>query len=127
MCMYDGCENEAKFYRHSVHVARKDHKCVECGRVILRGEQYHYDFQVYDTWPSSSYHTCLHCRVAQQWLIRECGGYLIEGTWEDIREHIQEYPALRFPLGRLVVGARHKWAGMPVPPVPVASAEDYVR
>ena len=131
MCMYDGYGDSPTVSSHRQHRARKAHKCVECGRDIVVGEMYHYDFQIYEGWPFTS-HTCKHCRVAQSWLIRECGGYMIKGTWEDIAEHIREYPSLRFPLGRLVLGARRKWkaandALVAVPLVPTVSVAEYVR
>ncbi len=107
MCMWDGGDGP-EVARHRTVRARKPHQCTECGRTIEVGEQYQYDFQVYDGSPGT-WHTCQHCRVAQQWLIRECGGYLIEGTWEDIQEHITEYPKLKRPLGRLLASRDKKW------------------
>lgn len=126
MCMIDGCDEYAEVSSQKIVVARKQHTCCECGRKISPGERYRYAFQIYERSPYQ-YHTCEHCQVAQSWLTRECGGYLIHGTWEDIAEHAREYPALRFPLGRLLVGARRKWVGMSVPAVPTATVHDYVR
>ena len=130
MCMYDEDEDSPQVHRNAVRRAAKPHKCCECGRRIAVGEIYRYDFQVYDGF-AGSWHTCAHCRVAQEWLVRECGGYLIEGTWEDIAEHVREYAALRFPLGRLMVRRRANWLDreghlVPVPPVPKVSVEHYV-
>lgn len=131
MCMWYGGDGPT-VSSHKEVTARKSHRCGECGRDIAVGERYHYGFQVYDG-SAYSAHTCSHCRVAQQWLIRECGGYLIHGTWEDIQEHMTEYPTLRLPLGRLVVQANRKWkhkrtgALVPVPLVPSATAEHYVN
>lgn len=126
MCMWDGYDDYPSVHRGKDVVARKEHRCCECGRKIGIGECYHYAFQIYDGDPYQ-FHTCAHCLVAQAWLKRECGGFLIEGTWEDIAKHISEYPSLLFPLGRLMVGYRKKWLGMPIPAVPSASAEEYVK
>ena len=128
MCMWDGAD-DPQFWKAAVRRASKRHRCVECGRDIESREHYHYVFQVYEG-DAYSFHTCSHCCIAQQWLIRECGGYLIEAVWEDISEHVREYPVLRFPLGHLLVGRRHKWMRLgvllPVPTVPSASVEQYV-
>ena len=129
MCMWEGGDLP-EIYRSSIRRAAKAHKCVECGRIIAVGETYRYDFQVYEG-DAYSFRTCAHCQVAQAWLRRECGGYLIEGTWEDIAEHITEYPELRFPLGRLIVQSRKKWQGrdggiVAIPPIPSATIESAV-
>lgn len=129
MCMWDVGDGP-QVYRHRVVKARKPHTCVECGRQIEIGERYHYDFQVYDGDPFCA-HTCEHCRVAEKWLIRECGGYLIHAVWEDIRDHIVEYPRLRFPLGRLMVRMNKKWRDangslFPLPAVPDIRTGEYV-
>ena len=129
MCMWDGGDGP-QVADHRVVRARKSHRCAECGRVIEVGETYHYDFQVYDGCPGT-WHTCQHCRVAQQRLIRECGGYLIEGTWEDVEEHTREYPKTMMPLGRLIVGKNRKWRArdgglVPIPAVPAITVNEYV-
>ena len=129
MCMWDDSGDGPQFGRSVMRRAAKGHRCAECGRDIEPGEHYHYAFQVYEG-DAYSWHTCSHCCVAQEWLMRECGGYVIGAVWEDISEHVREYPVLRFPLGRLLVGRRHKWMRLgvllPVPTVPSASVEQYV-
>lgn len=132
MCMWDeydgGVSCSSSRY---VKAARKEHLCTECGRVIAIGEAYRYNFGVYEG-DAYSVHTCRHCQVAEQWLVRECGGYLFESVWEDIGEHIHEYPLLKRSLGRMDKNRRKKWrlpdgSLMPVPRVPKISVHEYVQ
>ncbi len=76
----DGC---AEFYAEEFPVARKEHKCCECGEKILPQNKYHKavgkwegDFQVFKT--------CMPC-----YNIREhycAGGYYFGELAEQIRE-----------------------------------------
>lgn len=131
MCRIDGAET-ATIYRDRTVTARKSHKCYECGRDISAGERYRYVFTVYDGWPDS-YHTCIHCVSGQDWLARECGGYIFSEVSEELHEHAQEYPPFALPLMRIAVGIRRKWrrfdkAGhMAVPAIPAARIKDFVE
>lgn len=103
--------------------ARKPHKCSECCRVIAIGERYRNFFCVFEGRASTS-KTCEHCCVGQDWLIENCDGYLVEGLMDEVQEHADEYPDIRFGMLRLRVGIRRKWARfdgmglMPLPPMP---------
>lgn len=130
MCMWDRGDSPS-VYRACERVAKKPHKCNECSREIAVGERHRYVFMVYDGYPYTG-RACAHCGVAQEWLARECGGYLWDGLWEDIRQHLEEYPALYWPLGRLYAGYRRRWCRrdgslMMIPCVPTASVEHYVH
>lgn len=135
MCMYDGGE-PAKFYNTKERVARKPHACSECGREISSGEPYRYVSAMWDgDWRPHSIYTCAHCAVSQDWLLRECDGFLHEAVLEDLREHIigaaGVFNAERgYGSGpaRLVVGMRRQWRRfdksglMPTPTLPEITA-----
>lgn len=132
MCLWDEASADCtpSVSRLADVKARKAYICVECNRQINVGERCQYVFQIYDGDPYSCY-TCEHCQTAQAWLRRECGGYVIDCIWEDIREHIKEHPGLKFPLGRLIVQKNKQWTKngqlMSIPPVPEASIADFLE
>lgn len=107
MCMADGGDLP-EFYRKTLCVARREHKCAECTRIICPGENYQSVFGVFEGATFTS-KTCSHCLVAQSWLAKNCGGWLHGAMIDDIKEHIAEYPDIGFGLARLVVGARRRW------------------
>ena len=123
MCMADYADDMPTIYRRKDHHTRKDRKCDECGRIIAKGELYQNAFMVYDG-EGSTYITCEHCTVGQAWLSENCGGFLHGAVWEDLEEHISEYPTLAFALSRLKVARRRQWKRfdkrglMTVPPIP---------
>jgi hypothetical protein len=107
MCRIEGAD-PATVYRESYPTARKVHRCEECRRVIEPGERYRYVFSVYEG-HGNSYYTCGHCCAGQDWLGRECGGYIFGEVAEELREHAEEYPELAVPLLRLYAGIRRGW------------------
>lgn len=129
MCMWDGVDDFPQVYRAKVQRTRKERHCCECRRKIALGERYNNVFMVYNG-SAGTWTMCEHCMVAAAWLDENCGGYLLEGIWEDIHNHIREYygpPQYRpvvHGLRRLEVGRERKWrrfddAGlMAVPRVP---------
>jgi hypothetical protein len=130
MCMADSCDFEGTHLGTAKHVARKDHRCGDCGRIIGKGESY-----MVGSWASEGrierMKMCAHCRVVADWLEANCGGYVWGGLIEDLREHIEEYagvyPPVVLDLKRIDVMADHDWrfkrgprAGqlLPVPKMP---------
>lgn len=124
MCMIDEGERFAVYVRMPRR-ARKSHKCDECGRAISPGETYEVFRGLYDgQWEAGA--TCAHCRVAQEWLSRECGGFLHHGVADDIEDHFRE--GYGFGVGRLAVGMRWGWTSKrgelaPLPRIPKLSTE----
>lgn len=120
MCMFDDGVDIVNIVRDSMHVARKQHECGECGRTVTAGEKYraeagllHGSFHFYKT--------CEHCLIARQWLSDNCDGWLYEGVKEDFEEHAKEYQ--RMDLCRVAVGMANQWTTrkgrrMPVPALP---------
>lgn len=49
-----------KAFREYQRKARKDHKCCECRRLILKGSHYIYSSGIWDGGPDS-YKTCIRC------------------------------------------------------------------
>ena len=115
MCMWDGGEDGPSVYRCKVQHTRKKRRCGECSRHIAIGETYQNVFMVYDGSPGT-WIMCAHCMVAAQWLVANCGGYLLHGVWEDIHEHIVEYRGaeqyrpVEHGLRRLEIGRKRRWA-----------------
>lgn len=125
MCAVDGADGRCEVWQVSEHKARKDHKCSECARTIGAGEKYRNIFSVFQGDVSTA-KVCAHCTVAENWLSEECGGFLLYGVHEDMREHAQEYR--RLDIWRVVRGMERQWQRfdkrglMPTPRMPKLSA-----
>lgn len=123
MCRIDG--EPADVYSVYKPIARKEHKCGECRRIILAGEPYERHSMVYDG-TASDHAICSHCAVLTEWLAIECGGTVTGEMIEDIEEHAHDYE--RADLGSLAACARAQWMkgpswrvpypGIPVPALP---------
>lgn len=108
MCMYG--EDEWDVFHSTERRAAKDHRCVECGRSIARGERYTYASGLFDGhW--STYRTCAQCEAAKGWLVAVCSGYFFEMTVEDLRNHVDgdEWYERSAPLVRLVRWQAYDW------------------
>lgn len=126
MCMLDDGDGCVTPLSEADPVARKAHKCKECGREIAAGERYHVDRFVWEG-DLHTHKTCAHCMVAREWLRDECGGFLFGAVEEDLREHCfsGDYP---MGLHRLAVGMAWNWRTptgklLPVPKVPQTTHE----
>ena len=124
MCMVDSCDGFVVVLNERHRKARKEHKCVECHRVISGGETYLATRVVYEG-DFSAYKVCAHCEVVQLWLGKECGGFVHNTLVEDIRDHARE-SAYGFGVMRLAVGIFNKWQRkdgrlFPVPRMPMTS------
>lgn len=111
MCMVDEGDGWAVF-RSVERRAAKDHRCDECYRTIGKGERYEYVTGLCNGWDYwTTVRTCAHCVEAKRWLVVACGGYLYEGTKDDLGEHVDGYESeLRSaPLTRLVRWQRAEW------------------
>lgn len=83
--------------------ARKEHRCGECGRAIVKGERYWTMGGLNDDRTFVWHKMCEHCEVASGWLMVVCDGYLFGMTREDLRNHVdgdESYLRSR-PLTRL--------------------------
>lgn len=106
MCSTD--YDQPKVYNQKYQKAKKAHQCTECRRIIDIGETYQYTFYVgYGDKSPSIFKTCSNCVIAQQWLLRECSGYLHGGLLEEIEEHAYEYRKMF--LYRWLINIRSKW------------------
>lgn len=108
MCMADYNDDRPTIYRTRNCRTRKPRKCDECGRAVSVGEIYGNSFMVYEG-HGSTFVTCAHCIIGQQWLADNCGGFLHGAVWEDLEEHIGEYPTIAFPLSRLKIARQRQW------------------
>ena len=107
MCMIDHDES-ASVYSSRYQVARKNHKCEECNRIINVGEKYLYVFGVWGG-DARAFKTCSHCEKGMQILTRKCGGYMHGGIYEDLFEHVRDILPWSMTAARLVIGMRRKW------------------
>lgn len=119
MCRLDPWDTDVNsFYLEQERRARKTHRCRECYREIGVGEVYLIASGKSDgsVWASKM---CAHCRVASEWLVRNCNGFIFGAVIEDVHEHAEG----DLPLLKLVVGARRGWRSFVDPdrllPVPL--------
>lgn len=83
-CIEGGGEEYAEVNHTSLHVARKQHKCIECKRAILPGERYELNTMLWEgDWIRSK--TCLDCRSVTNAFF--CG-FTFTQVWEDLRNSI---------------------------------------
>ncbi len=107
MCRIDDTD-AAEVSSVTYPVAKKPHKCGECGRQIGVGEPYERCFMVFEG-SGDTFKMCAHCRVGAAWLTKNCGGYLYYEVCAELEEHAAEYPEVREPLRALVAGMRTQW------------------
>lgn len=77
-----------RFISESYPVARKKHKCCECGRSIPKGEKYEYVRGCWDGY-FSTYRTCLDCESIRKALF--CS-YIYTMVWEDLASDFCQNP-----------------------------------
>lgn len=106
MCMIDNCDGYTTVLHERHPVARIQHKCAECGRVIHKGERYLNEGTLWDG-KKKTHKTCAHCEVVRQWLTQECSGFVYGGIWEDISEHAWEGYGIRVKM--MAVGMERNW------------------
>lgn len=125
MCMADDADR-VTLLSESEPRARKEYKCAECSRTIKIGEQYQSDRYLFDG-RFSIHRTCMQCMVCREWLQKECSGWLYGGIYEDLAEHFHEagYPAaIKWGIGRLLVGMQNKWAFKQQPRLPKTTFDE---
>lgn len=87
-CIYDsGCHETPEFYCEKTPVARKQHKCSECGKLIEPGTRY---YAYTGKWNSEIYthKLCPVCEeIAKAFF---CDGFTFETLYEYLSEHILE-------------------------------------
>lgn len=109
MCSTD--YDSPELYNQKMVKAKKLHSCIECGRTIKTGELYQYTFaKYYGEKKADIFKTCKYCVIPQQWLLKECNGYLHHGLTEEIAEHACEYRKIF--LYKWLIGIRTKWIHM---------------
>lgn len=106
MCRVDNCSPWA-VYRERDLVARREHRCSECDRMIHVGERYQrVEGRVDDEW--LRYATCRHCQALSEAMRVWCGGWPLGYLLAELVEHWRDGFA-SIALGRLIVGARRRW------------------
>lgn len=97
-------------YSEKIVVARLEHKCCECRRIIKPGEQYERVFGVWDG-ISETYKTCRICLDLREYVNSNipCFCWMFtamrDDALEELRAYSHELPGLFFGGARLVVKA----------------------
>lgn len=106
------CDYEpAQLYSETRPIARKEHKCCECGRKIRPGERYERVYGIWDNGPET-YKTCVYCLglrdTAESRLDCLCWqhGNMLEDVIEAIRDTAYAIPGLAMAAGRWIVEGR---------------------
>lgn len=92
-------------WRQSTPVARKEHKCSECGRPIDPGHQYEHVFGVWDG-RADTFKTCARCFAMREWVKAHvpclcwAHGNMREEVIETARNYAHEAPGLLFGMYR---------------------------
>jgi hypothetical protein len=121
MCRVDYYDEYALTLSSSTPLARKEHVCNECRRVVQPGEVYERIVMLCDG-DFETAKTCTECVEARKWLLQECGGFIVGQVLEELEEHWDEEVELRsWWLARLIVGMRHKWKYRRIVPAGVTS------
>lgn len=123
MCMYELADEAVTMLHTKECVARKEHTCNECQRIIRKSESYLNEAYIFDG-EKTTHKTCAHCQIARQWLTAECSGWVFGAIYEDVAEHVQE--GYGFGVVRLAAGMKRKWTrkdgrAWPIPNVPDTS------
>lgn len=86
-CVYVGDTDGPEFFRMKNPIARVEHKCCECCRVIRIGERYE---AVTGKWDGSldAFATCLDCISVRDGFF--CDGHEFGGIWGALCQHIRE-------------------------------------
>ena len=108
------CDIEAdvpEFFTETRPIARKDHRCAECGGPIRRGDRY---LRTTGKWDGevSTIKTCVHCLAALDAMRSRypCFCYVFGALHEHLGEDIGaiKHPGLGFAIGRMLVEGRRE-------------------
>lgn len=97
-----------EFMSSSTPRARKEHRCGECRRTIKVGETYLRDAGKCDG-DVKTLTTCAHCARAQEWLVKQCNGFVYSDVGNDLAEHFAEGYSHPW-MAEMVEGLRRDWA-----------------
>lgn len=134
MCRIDGDYERPQAYVTGRRKARLAHVCVECARVIARGETYWVTSGVWDGQPARYKH-CEHCEVLCKWLTAQCGALVHGQVVGECEAHLRDYGMDHFEgLAECVEAAQRQWTRiddathnrvlMGVPEMPVTRFDD---
>jgi hypothetical protein len=93
-------------YNEHERIAKKEHICSECGRIIAIKEKYKYHFGVWEG-RAEAFKTCAHCLIVQNYIRDKCDSSAHGGLEEEVYEHALDYNDMK--LYRLLVGMRRQW------------------
>lgn len=86
-CIDIDIDGTCEFYNEKVVIARKKHKCSECGAEIKPGDRYEY---VFGKWEGDHFtvKTCIDCLSLRSAFF--CGGYYHENIRDEIEKFIND-------------------------------------
>ena len=103
------CDYESpSVFHEETRMARKPHKCSECGSTIRPGEMYEHVQGIWNGCPET-YKTCPHCLGFREYVMAHVPcfcleyGNMLEGATETLRAYAHEAAGLWFGGARLLV------------------------
>jgi len=83
----DTSYDQPSFFNDDNPVARKEHKCTECGRIIKPGERYKKESGKWDG-VFETHRTCFDCLSVRD--VFFCDGFFYDQIWDDLEQHIRD-------------------------------------
>jgi hypothetical protein len=105
---YCDTDGQASVYWPSRPIARKAHRCDECGRQIQPGERYERVRAVWDGDPQTC-RTCVYCLGVRDSVdaVAQCfcwtHSYMLEDAMDWVRENKRRTPGIAMRVGRWIV------------------------
>lgn len=103
-CYCDYGDVSTQLYRKAEHVARKEHRCYECGSTIRPGERYEHVFAIWDH-DATTCKTCARCLDVREYVAAHapCFCWLHGSMLDDAKSVIDEYGhiSLGFYIGAM--------------------------
>src|SRR5574343_75029 len=91
---YDNYAHNCSFYSDKILIAKKDHKCIECGDIIKKGYSYE---RVTGKWDDKFHHydTCMICKEIRDKIF--CS-FVFGEIWSDLSEYTSHGETLDYDM-----------------------------
>ena len=100
----DSYEGGPSFHKVKIQTAMKKHRCSECGRAIVPGEDYEYVFGIWDHQPDTN-KTCLDCKSIRDTFFNS---WIYTQIWDNFQDEFGYHGAVipESCISELTPGAR---------------------